>query len=128
MSENPPTLNYANPSRRKFWTRPAIIGFSIASGTVLLIDVVMIATMDLQSDLAAIIWNTLNFVSMPFVFIYGMLVPPPFAESEPTAWDYTAIGIALFFSCLIWGLIGAFVSKGKVFRKKISPPQPVKWP
>ncbi len=55
-------------------------------------------------------WNLVNFPSLPCVFGYVMLSPPPF-ESEVRSWDYIMLGVSLISSCLMWGAIGAGIAK-----------------
>jgi hypothetical protein len=61
------------------------------------------------------IWNSIGELlllpALPVMYILIQFFPPPMGESEITPWDYLMIGIAIFVSALVLGLVAGCVAR-----------------
>ncbi len=87
--------------------RDALFGFLLAAGVVLVLDVLIMLVFGLEGRIGTEAWWIVNFPSIPCLLC--CMGPPPMGEAEITGWDYMAVLVSLFGSCVTWGLLGAFV-------------------
>ncbi len=128
MEHPTPILNYNKPARRQWNRRPTRVGFFGMFGFVAFYDLCVLSiTHGADSMPAMVAWWAINFVSFPAVAIFVMFVPPPFGEGELTPWDYTAVGLSIIFSCVIWGLIGAMIANRIWGQQKPYDPDAANW-
>jgi hypothetical protein len=86
--------------------RRALLGFFIAAGTVLCLDIAILVFLGSESETAQGLLWLVNFPSLPCMFC--CLGPPPLGDADGP-WDRMALMVIVVGAAINWGAIGAII-------------------